>query len=146
MINYKLIYYSMIDIFIGIFGAKVALVFLLLLVFSIWWLIFLWVWIRRRDHFPIKKKLMLIPTTLFSITWIILVTMSFALVGLFWDRYTNEIWYIWTIWGICIMFFHGIFNYIYKKEINDRSSFEFWKTMILFGIISLIGIIAFSLR
>lgn len=132
----------MVTQFINIFWVKLTSMLVLFLIFSVFWVsrIFYWKW------FSPTKKFTFIPTNIFVITWSLLIIISFLLIGLYWVQYKNIVWVMITIWAIFGMILHGVFNLYYQKRINDKVSLQFWKGMIVFWIMGLVGLVAYYIK
>lgn len=136
----------MITQFISVFGIRLATIFIVFLLFSIFWLVYIFSWMQNWKKFSQSKKLKLIPTTIFVISWLIIITTSFLLIGFYGDEYSNYVGLMIAIWGIFIMIFYGVFILFYQKKSDDTLSLHFGKGMLIFGIIWLLGIIAYAIR
>lgn len=132
----------MVTQFINIFWVKLTSMLILFLIFSVFWVsrFIYWKW------FSPSKKFTFIPTNIFVITWAPLIIISFLLIGLYWNQYKNIVGAMIIIWAIFGMILHGVFNLYYQKRINDKISLQFWKGMIVFWIIGLVGIVAYCIK
>lgn len=134
----------MVEQFISILWVKLIGSFIILLIFSMFWTVYIINLDWRK--LPEKKRLQTIQTSLFTTSWFIVIILTILLVIFYGNGGKAIIYLIIGVWGTGSFLMVGVFNIFFRKKINNSVSLQFWKMMLGFWILSFVSLLAFYLK